>query len=232
MATLYMELIHRIRIIIVKLESHSDFTGCMYDIGSLINILSTLNTDYDGYEGEFDQCLRFLTDASDLIDHISATYDNQLIQRGQPETSTGLIGRPKLCMPLEQLEFLLFTCKFSAQNVANILNVSRRTVFRRLTEYGFRISDTYCDMTDDELEQKVSQILQSHPDIGYRSVKAHLFAAGLNMQEKRVRQAMRNVDVEGCLIRRLQLRPVRRRNYKVKAPNSLWHIDGYHKLIR
>ncbi|MED6270247.1 hypothetical protein CHARACLAT_008255 [Characodon lateralis] len=33
-------------------------------------------------------------------------------------------------------------------------------------------------------------------------------------------------------MRTFQLRTVQRRRYSVPAPNSLWHIDGSHKLIR
>lgn len=33
-------------------------------------------------------------------------------------------------------------------------------------------------------------------------------------------------------MRRLRLRVLRRRQYFVPGPNSLWHIDGHHKLIR
>ena len=33
-------------------------------------------------------------------------------------------------------------------------------------------------------------------------------------------------------MRRLRLRVLRRRQYSVPGPNSLWHIDGHHKLIR
>ena len=43
---------------------------------------------------------------------------------------------------------------------------------------------------------------------------------------------MRRVDLEGVVYRRMTLHPVHRRKYSVPAPNSLWHIDGYHKLIR
>ncbi|XP_056275020.1 uncharacterized protein zgc:174680 isoform X2 [Pseudoliparis swirei] len=43
---------------------------------------------------------------------------------------------------------------------------------------------------------------------------------------------MRRVDPGGILVRTLQLNPRRRRRYSVPAPNSLWHIDGNHKLIR
>ncbi|KAF7653786.1 hypothetical protein LDENG_00078580 [Lucifuga dentata] len=43
---------------------------------------------------------------------------------------------------------------------------------------------------------------------------------------------MCRVDPNGVLIRTLQLNPRRHRRYSAEAPNSLWHIDGNHKLIR
>nr|XP_023666600.1 uncharacterized protein LOC111843332 [Paramormyrops kingsleyae]XP_023666601.1 uncharacterized protein LOC111843332 [Paramormyrops kingsleyae] len=43
---------------------------------------------------------------------------------------------------------------------------------------------------------------------------------------------MQRVDPHGVWMRTLQLTPRRRRKYFVPAPNSLWHIDGNHKLIR
>lgn len=49
---------------------------------------------------------------------------------------------------------------------------------------------------------------------------------------QRVQESMRRVDHGGVLMRTLQLNPRRRRRYSVRAPNSLWHIDGNHKLIR
>ncbi|XP_062235963.1 uncharacterized protein LOC133933025 [Platichthys flesus] len=60
----------------------------------------------------------------------------------------------------------------------------------------------------------------------------HLKAQGINIQRQRVQESMRRVDPNGVVVRTLQLNPQRRRKYFVPAPNSLWHIDGNHKLIR
>jgi len=54
----------------------------------------------------------------------------------------------------------------------------------------------------------------------------------LHIIGQRVQESMRRVDPGGILVRTLQLNPRRRRRYSVPAPNSLWHIDGNHKLIR
>ncbi|XP_048064108.1 uncharacterized protein LOC125278820 [Megalobrama amblycephala] len=48
----------------------------------------------------------------------------------------------------------------------------------------------------------------------------------------RVLASLRRVDPEGMELRRLHLKTSRRRRYSVPAPNSVWHIDGNHKLIR
>ena len=41
---------------------------------------------------------------------------------------------------------------------------------------------------------------------------------------------MWSVDPEGVQMR--LRRSLHRREYHVAAPNSLWHVDGYHRLIR
>ena len=39
-------------------------------------------------------------------------------------------------------------------------------------------------------------------------------------------------DLEDVIKRYISLRTIQRRNYNVKGSNSLWHIDGIHKVIR
>ena len=70
------------------------------------------------------------------------------------------------------------------------------------------------------------------PGCGYRSVRAHLQSIGLNIRPERVRLLMFQVDPDGVLFRRHFLQVTQRRSYHVRAPLCLWHIDGYHKLIR
>ena len=60
----------------------------------------------------------------------------------------------------------------------------------------------------------------------------HLNARGMRVQEKRVRRSFHRVDLEGVIKRCISLRTMQRRKYNVKGSNSLWHIDGKHKLIR
>ena len=90
----------------------------------------------------------------------------------------------------------------------------------------------YTQITEPELDDVIRNILQEFPNSGYKSLRGHLLARGLKVQERRLREAMRRTDPEGIIVRALQLRVTPRRVYNVKQPLSLWHMDGNHKLIR
>ncbi|WAR28014.1 hypothetical protein MAR_013718 [Mya arenaria] len=55
---------------------------------------------------------------------------------------------------------------------------------------------------------------------------------GFVVQKSRVLDSMKRVEIEGVLQGKMLLKPILRRQYNVRAPLSLWHMDGYHKLIR
>ncbi|KAI5997818.1 hypothetical protein F5J12DRAFT_703870, partial [Pisolithus orientalis] len=50
------------------------------------------------------------------------------------------------------------------------------------------------------------------------------------VQQKRIWQSLSRVDRLGQRLR--EHRVIKRRVYRVKRSNALWHIDGHHKLIR
>ncbi|XP_076840674.1 uncharacterized protein LOC143485214 isoform X2 [Brachyhypopomus gauderio] len=90
----------------------------------------------------------------------------------------------------------------------------------------------FTNISNEELDATVREILSCHPNTGYKMMVGHLNARSIRIQRHRVQESMRREDPAGVEIRALQLRTVRRRRYSVPAPNSLWHIDGNHKLIR
>lgn len=89
----------------------------------------------------------------------------------------------------------------------------------------------YSRISDDELDRAVVRFQGGNQFIGPNSIKARLCAAGIRVQRERVRQSMKRADPQGASLRLLRRR-IRRRVYHVAGPNSLWHIDGNHKLIR
>jgi len=147
------------------------------------------------------------------------------------QQSCGQRGRPRYEIHRQQLEYLVANA-FSVREVAAMIGVSDRTVKRRLSEYGIKILDTYSHLSDAELDGAIQQIMTTFSNIGYQSVTGHFQSRGERLQDQRVRQSMRRVDPAGVLFRRLSITVTKRRQYSVRAPLSLWHIDGYHKLIR
>lgn len=76
----------------------------------------------------------------------------------------------------------------------------------------------------------MSGIVSHLPTRGIRTVQSILRANGTIVQRERVRESLHRVDPVGTE-RRLH-RTLHRRHYNVTSPNSLWHIDGHHILVR
>ena len=92
------------------------------------------------------------------------------------------------------------------------------------------LSETYSDISDHDLDRLVRNVQQQHPGVGIRLLKGHLKSLGHRIQRDRIQLSLLRTDPTGVLQRWKQ--SVKRRIYNVYAPQSLWHIDGNHKLIR
>ena len=110
-----------------------------------------------------------------------------------------------------------------------MVGVSVRAIRRRMTDFSLYIRAQYSSLTDQELDAIVCDIQSQFPMCGNKQMQGHL-SRGHRVQQSRIREAQRRVDPEGAVIRRLHA--VHRREYSVPAPQSLYHIDGHHKLIR
>ncbi|XP_071855216.1 uncharacterized protein [Apostichopus japonicus] len=137
-------------------------------------------------------------------------------------------GSPKFNITRAQLEFLI-ACRFSQKKIAEILHVSSRTVSRRFKEFNLDTED-YSDMSTESLDETVQRLLAGNHRIGANTVVTLLHNEGIKVQRERVRESVRRVDPAGVACR--SRRVLKRRAYKVHCPNSLWHLDGNHKLIR
>ena len=138
-------------------------------------------------------------------------------------------GRPSLAISREQL-ILLLENHFSEVNIARMLQVSPRTICRRIVQYGLEQYTSFSDISDATLDQITESFVQSHPFSGRFSYQGFLRSTGLHIQQTRIRESLRRVD-NTAMNRRFRV-ALHRRKYSVCMPNSLWHIDGYHKLIR
>lgn len=138
-------------------------------------------------------------------------------------------GRPRYNISQQQLEHLL-NLNFDCPTIASMLGVSLRTVRRRMTEYHLSVKSHYSSMNDDELDGVVRELKVQFPNSGYRIMDGLLRQKGIRIQQSRVREAMQRTDPNGTVVRFADM--VHRRRYHVPGPQSLWHIDGNHKLIR
>ena len=105
----------------------------------------------------------------------------------------GQRGRLRFEISREKLEFFLEE-NFTSKDISCLLGVSESTVKRRIREFGINIRDGYCDFTDQQLDQLVSQFLNNFPNSGYRRMTGFLLSAGHRVQQLRVRESMRRVD--------------------------------------
>ena len=138
-------------------------------------------------------------------------------------------GRPQISIQQDQLEFLL-ELHFSPADLARFFCVSTRTIRRRIIQYGLDEITSYSDLPDGALDEITRHFVRTSPNSGGRSLAGFLRGMGLKVQRKRVRDSLERVDPRGVSSRFRQV--LHRRVYNVQMPNSLWHIDGYHKLIK
>ena len=150
------------------------------------------------------------TSTSDMQGNISNFAKPPLIK-------TQCRGIPRFDVPLEQLTYLLDN-GFKVTDIASLLNLSCKTIHRRLQEHGMSLRGTYANLSDRELDDIVKVVLREFPNSGYKSMRGHL--------------AMRRADPEETIVIALQIRVTHRRSYNVRAPLALWHMDGNHKLRR
>ena len=170
-------------------------------------------------------CVEVLYDMwSEYSDELLTPRASQLTYRTETEY-TGCRGRPRLCITQSQLEYMT-SLAFTWSEIANILGVSRMTLYRRRVEYGM-LDDPSELLTDEQLQARLRLMRQEYPQFGETMAMGHLRSLGFRVSRERVRNAVRVTDP---INRALRWRGIltARRPYSVPRPNSLWHI-GNHK---
>lgn len=93
---------------------------------------------------------------------------------------------------------------------------------RRMTQYS--------PFSDGDLDSLVNDFVSNFLTAGQKMLAGHLRTLGYRIQRIRIRESLYRVDPFGVEQRSRRL--LHRRKYKVPGPNSLWHIDRHHKLVR
>ena len=106
------------------------------------------------------------------------------------------VGRPPLEIDLDEVEYLRGSLLLTWAMIAELLETSRQTIYRKLTEDGKNI-DFYSTITDAQLDTQLGSIIQQHPNNGEVLLIGHLRSQGINLPRSRIRAAIFRVDPEG-----------------------------------
>lgn len=134
-------------------------------------------------------------------------------------------GRPRFVITREQLVHLA-SLSFSWTQIAEILGVSRNTVYRRRLEYGLQDSRVET-ISDDELSSVILHLQQEFPAIGEVMVWGKLQSMGFIVRRERLRRTIRD-PLHTTLRWRGQLTNRRLVRWRLVTHCS---IDGYSRLI-
>ena len=181
-----------------------------------------------------DQVIRLVTvvssyiEANDLLRSVMAIREelSELLEDSYRQVRR---GRPTL--PIEEAHIRFYVdYNFSVMQIADMFGCSKRTIERRMQQCGIRLRERYSTVTDHDLCELISTLTRNNPNLGERSIDGILRSSGTIVQRQRIRNALWSVDPEGVSLRLRH--SLHRREYNVESPNSLWHADSYHKLVR
>jgi hypothetical protein len=160
---------------------------------------------------------------------------------------TGEAGRPRIQIAPGMLASALGLR--GPTHLAPVFNCSSRTIRRRALEYGLvepsppvyveyededgsmhrfygPSTNHTSDLTDNDLDAIMLQIIEIFPNYGRRMIDGHLKHLGHRIPRSRVQASY--ARVHGAPASSFGPRRIQRRVYSVPGPNSLAHHDGQH----
>jgi hypothetical protein len=182
-----------------------------------------------------------------LAKHSSADTPDALPIPTTAVVHTGQRGRPKI-----QIDPNILATSIQLRGpteLARVFDVSARTIRRRALEQGLvepgepvyvdfenddgtitrlytSSSGSQSDLSDDQLDSIMLQILHSFPDFGRRMIDGHLRYLGHQVPRSRIQASYARVN--GPPVAAFGVRRIKRRIYRVQGYNSLAHHDGQH----
>ena len=115
----------------------------------------------------------------------------------------------------EQLVNLRTTSGMTWAKIATCLNVSERTLYRRVQE--FDMDGSFSEISNTELDELLKSITTITPRDGENYIRGSLRGSGVRIQPWRIRERLQAIDPVGRAARRSST--IRRRMYNVRAPN-------------
>lgn len=171
---------------LLSLISHLSASGNLPNNGerNVEVALADMCTDLTGLS----ECLRsILTEWEDYLNH---PFSDGIHSYSAPISTPLGSGRPRFDISHQQL-FYLRSMSFSWVQIANLLGVSRMTIFWRRTEFGMTETLDAERINDDELELIIRQIKRNFPSLGQTMVWGRVRSMGYHVsrgESKRDRQ--------------------------------------------
>ena len=103
------------------------------------------------------------------------------------------VGRPPVVINMEDVE-LLRSFHFTSCQIADIPEVSRSTLYRRIQDEGLSLDLTFTNVTDNELDHHVEAIKRLYPNKGERLMIGHLRSLGIYVPQSLLGASIHRVD--------------------------------------
>ena len=71
---------------------------------------------------------------------------------------------------------------YKTTQIAHLLGVSRPTVYRIMRDLNINPADRYSNLSESQIDQKLSHIKADHPNIGEVMAAGHLKAQGIRVK--------------------------------------------------
>ncbi len=199
--------------IVNTLQPDQEMDGAILSLENILHRLVHLEAMFEN--------LTAIERVREMVDLLKEVEENRRMIRGR--------GRLAIVMSVSELTNLL-ELQFTQIEIASLFGCSPRTIRRRILQYGLDELTQYDNITDEDLDDVVAYLVAQFPNAGQKTMAGLLMSQSHRVQRSRIRESMLRIDPWG--IQHRSRRVLQRRQYQVAGPNSLWHIDGNHKLIR
>ena len=95
------------------------------------------------------------------------------------------IGRPPVAVDQDNIKYLMFL-KISRTKIAEILGISRGTLYNKISQFPRQDQihfKTYTDISDRDLDDKIKSIKQVHPNDGEVMMTGQLPSLGVRYHD-------------------------------------------------
>jgi hypothetical protein len=218
----------------------------LHQLDAVLSIVLQLTADEITGQDELDKMISDTANCIITLDSfLEQPHRDMIIEREL--VYSGLPGAPRYKLNLDRAT-TLHALGNSWEDVAKAMGVDRRTLSRHFERIGLTTKrPSFTPISDEELDEVVSEISLEHPFIGSSIMAGHLESREIHIPMKRVQDSLRRVDSIGVLIRcefmaiysdaiidNFELISwaglIKRRVYHVRGANALWHHDGNEKL--